>query len=312
MALPRRRTPTAAVLPLATVLLLAGCGARTATSSAKAPAASGTSTASTSAPSGSGPVDVLFAASLQKLLNGTVGPAFDAATGYRFTGTAGDSGALANQIKARTAAADVFISASPSKDEALEGAANGDLVSWYATFATSDLELGYDPASRFAGPLTSSPWYAVLAQPGVLVGRTDPATDPKGALTVTVLDDAATAFHQPALSALATSDSDVFPEAALVGRLQAGQLDAGFFYAVEAASNGIKTVALTGVPTQHATYTITIPADAPHPDAAAAFVRYLLASARATTLRDAGLAPASPAQVTGTPPAGLSTALAGS
>ena len=41
----------------------------------------------------------------------------------------------------------------PSKNTGLEGAANGNWVSWYALFATSPLVLGYNPKSKFAaGP----------------------------------------------------------------------------------------------------------------------------------------------------------------
>ena len=295
------------VVAAGAVVVLGGCGSTTVKAThatTTGPPSTSTSTSSTVA-RGSGPVDVYFAASLQKLMHGSVGPAFDAATGYTFTGTPGESGTLANEIKAKTAAADVFISASPAKDQLLEGTAGGNLVTGYATFATSSLELGVNPASKFAGPLTSSPWYQVLTRPGILVGRTDPATDPKGALTVNALDAAATTYKLPALATLATSTAGVFPEATLVGRLQAGQLDVGFFYGVEAASNGIKTVPLTGVPAQHATYTVTVPADAPHPAAAAAFVAYLLSAPVAPALQAAGLAPTTPPQVSGTPPPGV-------
>ena len=109
-------------------------------------------------------------------------PGFHAATGYTFNGTSGDSGSLANEIKGKTVVGDVFISANPSKNTGLEGASNGNWVSWYALFATSPLVLGYNPNSKFAQDLKTEPWYEVLAKPGILVGRTDPATDPKGVL----------------------------------------------------------------------------------------------------------------------------------
>ena len=133
-------------------------------------------------------------------MNNNVGPAFNSATGYTFTGFSGDSGTLANEIKAGTTqkGADVYISASPSKNTGLEGTANGNLISWYANFATSPLVIGYNPNSKFAADLKTMPWYKVVAMPGFKLGRTDPATDPKGVLAVTALKTAATADNEPA------------------------------------------------------------------------------------------------------------------
>ena len=103
------------------------------------------------------------------------------------------SDAIANGIKGGTLQGDVFISASPTVNKTLEGSANGNWVSWYAAFGSSPLVLGYNPSSKFAGALRTKPWYDVIDQPGFLIGRTDPATDPKGVLAVTALDQAAKA-----------------------------------------------------------------------------------------------------------------------
>ncbi|HUZ44778.1 MAG TPA: substrate-binding domain-containing protein [Acidimicrobiales bacterium] len=257
-----------------------------------------------SATRGSGPVDVLYAGSLVALMDNGVGPAFGSSSGYTFIGTSGDSGSLANEIKGKVETGDVYISASAAKDALLEGTANGNWVSWYASFAQSPLVIGYNPKSKFAAQLASKPWYEVVDQPGFLLGRTDPATDPKGKLSVKALDQAATAHHQPALAALATSTSNLFAENTLVGRLQAGQLDAGFFYGVEAKAAGIPTVTLPGS-TLAAHYTITVLAHAPHEAGALAFVRYLLEPAGAAELARAGLALTRPIQVSGTPPPSL-------
>jgi molybdate/tungstate transport system substrate-binding protein len=78
----------------------------------------------------------------------------------------------------------------------------------------------------------------VITEPGFLLGPTDPKTDPKGALTATALKDAAETYDDPKLAAIATSTSNVFPEETLVGRLQAGQLDAGFFYTSQTTPAG--------------------------------------------------------------------------
>ena len=98
----------------------------------------------------SGPVDVLSAGSLQDLLQQQIGPAFQKATGYTLNDTSMGSDAIANGIKGGTLQGDVFISASPAVNGALEGAANGNWVSWYAMFGSSPFVLGYNPSSRFA------------------------------------------------------------------------------------------------------------------------------------------------------------------
>jgi molybdate/tungstate transport system substrate-binding protein len=124
------------------------------------------------------------------------------------------------------------------------------------------------------------------------VGRTDPKLDPKGVLTVEALDNAARKLHYPAL-ARALSSFEVFPETSLVGRLQAGQLDAGFFYAVEAKTAKLSTVSLSPV-YKYAEYTVTILNRAPNPAGAAALVRYLLNAERTYSLNKTGLNPMRP------------------
>jgi len=248
--------------------------------------------------SGNGPVAVIYAGSLAKLMEDDIGPAFEKATGDGFQGFGGGSGEDAKQIKGRVRRVDVFVSASPEADTELEGAGNGGWVSWYSTFATTPLVLGYDPRSRFGRELADGePWYEVIAQPGIRVGRTDPKLDPKGALTVQALEQAATKLHDPALVKLEGS-FPVFPETDLVGRLQAGQLDAGFFYAIEADVAHIPSVSLAPV-SKTAAYTLTILDHAPHRAGAEAFVRYLLAASDTSTLTRNGLTPISPPKLTG-------------
>ncbi len=246
----------------------------------------------------SGPVDVLYAGSFEDLMQQVVGPAFTRATGYSVNGFSGGSDALASEIRGKTEVGDVFISASPTVNNTLEGSTNGSWVSWYAGFATSPLVLGYNPSSKFAAALESKRWYEVVGQPGFLLGRTDPATDPKGVLAVEALDKAAKIHHLPALATLATSSTNVFPETSLVGELQAGQLDAGFFYGVEASAAHLKTVPLTGT-NLSAHYTITVLNRAPHAAAARAFVAFLLGRTGQAILKRSGLVPSVPPTLNG-------------
>jgi molybdate/tungstate transport system substrate-binding protein len=283
-------------------LALAGCAGGGSGGSSSAATPSGSTPSSAAA--GSGPVHVLYAGSLVNLMEKQLGPAFGKATGYTFAGEGGGSDGLANEIKGKVKQADVFISASPATNQKLQGTTNGDWVSWYATFASSPLVIGYNPNSKFAADLKSKPWAQVAAEPGFTLGRTDPATDPKGKLAVQALD-------QVGLTAQAADQSSVFPETELIGRLQAGQLDAGFFYSTEATSAKLTTIPAAPVSLQ-ATYTLTVVNHAPDQAGAEAFVNYLLSPPGQDILKAAGLQLTTPPKVAGTAaavPAALHPAL---
>jgi molybdate/tungstate transport system substrate-binding protein len=238
-------------------------------------------------------------------MNKRIGPAFQRATGYSFTGFPAGSKDLANEIKGKVRQGDVFISASPRVNATLKGPANGDWVSWYAPFGSTALVVGYNPNSRFAAALKTGPWYRVVAENGFRLGYTDPKLDPKGVLAVAALQQAAQAYKQPALGRIASSQADLFPEQDLVGRLQSGQLDAGFFYTVEAASAHIPTVPLGAIHEQ-AKYTISVLNRAPNQPGAVAFVKFLLGPRGQTLLRRVGLTVTSMPAATGSGvPAGL-------
>lgn len=285
MRFGRARAAHLAAVALAT-LAAGGCGSASSSSSAA------------ESRSAHGSVAVIYAGSLSKLMEDSIGPAFERATGYSFEGFGGGSGEDAKQIKAKVRRLDVFVSASAEADRELEGAAGGNWVSWYATFASTPLVLGYDPASSFGRELAAGePWYRVLSQPGIKVGRTDPRLDPKGALTLAALAEAAKKLGDPHLASL-QSAFPVFPETDLVGRLQAGQLDAGFLYAVEANVAKIPTVALAPA-AKSAEYTVSVLNQAPDPAGAAAFVRYLLKASSAPALVHGGLGVIAPARLSG-------------
>jgi molybdate transport system substrate-binding protein len=121
---------------------------------------------------------------------------------------------------------------------------------------------------------------------------TDPKLDPKGKLTVEAMDEAAAKLGMPELKSVLPKFS-VFPEEDLVGRLEAGQLDAGFFYSNEAKEQHIPTVPIAPVAAS-ATYTVTILKGAPNPAGAEAFVSYLLGPTGRATLQRHGLTVLSP------------------
>jgi molybdate/tungstate transport system substrate-binding protein len=243
--------------------------------------------------SAAGAVNVLYAGSLVNLMEHGVGPAFDKATGDQFQGYAGGSVGLANQIKGKLRKGDVFISANPKVNDSLTGAAHGGWVSWYVTFAQSPLVIGYSASSKFAADFKTKPWYQVLMEPGIKIGRTDPKLDPKGALTLTLMKQAETFYNSPGLSQKVLGAPDnpaqVLPEETLVGRLQSGQLDAGFFYSTETSDAKIPALSLPAQITPRAVYTVTILHDAANAAGADQLVAYLLGSDGQNLLKEHGL-----------------------
>jgi molybdate/tungstate transport system substrate-binding protein len=297
-----RRRFTAVIGISCGVLAIAACSSSNSSSSGtptSAAASASTSASASATPTGSGPVDVLYAGSLVDIMQNQIGPAFQKATGYSVSGISAGSKDLASEIKGKVHVGDVFISASPKVNASLEGSENGDWVTWYLTFASSGLVLGYNPNSKFANDLKTKPWYEAITEPGIRVGFTDPATDPKGELVAEALADTAKSKNLPALTTLAADKNDVFPEETLVGRLQSGQLDAGFFYTIEANAAKIPTVPLTSTDLK-ATYTITILNNAPHEPAAEAFVSYLLGPDGTAALSQDGFKLVTPPTLAGT------------
>lgn len=241
----------------------------------------------------SGTVRVLYAGSLVNLMERSVGPAFKKATGLDFQGYAAGSNKIANEIKGRLRRGDVFISASPKVNGLLMGDANGNHETWYVNFAKSPLMIGYDPRSKFAEDFRTKRWDKVLQEPGIRVGRTDPRLDPKGAFTVQMVARAADLYHEPDLVqkilGAPENPAQVLPEETLVGRLQSGQLDAGFFYSTETSDLKIPAVAPEAALHAQADYTLAILADAPNADGAARFVDFLLSRQGAALLKAHGV-----------------------
>ena len=257
-------------------------------------------------------VSVLYAGSLATIMENGVGPAFSKATGIAYKGEAHGSLGAARLIHDHLRSPDVFISADPAVNEnVLMGSKNGNLVTWFATFASSQLVLAYNPKSRFAADFAAAaagktPWYEVLAKPGVRFGRGDPTIDPKGYRTLFLFNLAGKHYRRPEIPALlgeALNPAQVLPEVSLLARVESGQFDAGIFYKHEIVAYKLPFVSfppeinlsdsrfagfyaqatyttpngerVSGAPIL---FTITIPKTVKDQAAAKAFVRFLLSS----------------------------------
>jgi molybdate/tungstate transport system substrate-binding protein len=206
----------------------------------------------------------------------------------------------------------VYISADPLVNQKLlMGPENGNLVRWYVTLASSQLVLGYNPASRFAAKFAAVragtlSWYELLETPGLRFGRGDPSIDPKGYRTLFLFDLAGKFYHRPDIPRVLgepLNPSQVFPEVVLLARLESGEFDAGIFYKHEAVAHKLPFLALppeinlgdqrfaasyaqesydtktgehvVGAPI---VFTITIPETVHQRAAALAFVKFVLSS----------------------------------
>ena len=242
-------------------------------------------------------VTVLYAGSLVGLMERSIGPAFKQQTGNEFRGHTGGSQELAKAVKEGALQGDIFISADPKVNALLSGPTNADKVKWYVTFAESPLVLGVSPSSGFAAGAKGKSWDEVLMQPGAKIGRTDPAKDPKGALTVEFLKKA----DKPELAKIVLEHSSVLPEEALVKTIQSGELVVGFFYSVETTDAGLTAIDLPAGITPKAIYTLTILQNAPSSDGAQKFIFFLLGPKGSELLKEHGLSLTRP-QLTGPDP----------
>lgn len=259
----------------------------------------------------SGTVNAFYAGSLVNLNENLIGPAFASLTGYTYQGKGAGSGAIANQIKGKIATPDVVEFADPAVNATLMGSANGNYVSWYFTYASSSMVIGFDPTSKVAKEFVAvqkhkEPFYKALQQKGLSIGRTDPNIDPKGYRALWMAKLIQKHYRLKNFEKKLFGDNEnpaqVFPEEVLVARMLTGQVNAGVFYLSEVKDLGIPYITLppqvnlssskyaklyatqhytnpttkvtvTGAPIQ---YTITIPRTVRNTTGAEAFVKFVL------------------------------------
>jgi molybdate/tungstate transport system substrate-binding protein len=222
-------------------LAAAGCGSSSSSGGSSSPSSSGSGSAAVS-----GTANVAYAASLAFLNEKIVGPAFAKATGLKYAGRAGPSDGLESEIASGQITPDVF--------EAVGGDNITPLfpkfTSWYVQYATTSIVLAYNPKSKYASqfaaiaagkkPITAL--FPILEKPGFKLGRTDPNLDPQGRAFIYMLELAQMVYHLPADTVHkiigsapgSANSSEIFDEAALEPRLQAGQLDASSAYLSQA------------------------------------------------------------------------------
>ena len=233
-----------------------------------APASGAATTTTTHAPQ-AGTADVAYAGSLLTVNEQSVGPAFQGATGYSYTGRGAESLAISQEILAGTIQPGVFesVGAAPIKPLVPK------FTTWYVSFAASPIVVAYNPSSPdaatfkaiAAGRQPIAKLFSLMAHPGFRLGRTDPNTDPQGRGFVLMLELAKKYGVSPSmltsiLGGTATGASpEVYAETSLLAHLEAGQLDAASAYRSQAIQQHLPYISLPasinlGTPSMKAAY----------------------------------------------------------
>jgi molybdate/tungstate transport system substrate-binding protein len=215
-------------------LAAAGCGS-------SSPSSSGSGK-----PKVSGTASVAYASSLQYLNETDAAPAFQTATGYKFSGRGASSGDLETDIASGEIAPNVFESVGGDNITPLEP----KFTKWYVQYAGTSMVVAYNPNGKYAsqfkaiadGKKPLKDLFTLLQTPGLKLGRTDPNIDPQGRDFIYMLELAQMAYHLPADTVTkilggpegSASSSEIYAESSLDSTLQSGQLDAASAFITQA------------------------------------------------------------------------------
>jgi molybdate/tungstate transport system substrate-binding protein len=193
---------------------------------------------------------VAYAGSMGVMMDGAAGPSFAREHHATYQGIGQGSYALAHLLAGHQLQADVFVTITPGPMQVLKQAG---MVSSAVAVASTQMVISYSPKSRFAKDFAAAAqgkktWYDVLSEPGLRLGRTDPAIDPQGANVLLSLQLAADYYHRPNLLKQITGSpqnpAQIFTEPSLMSRLEAGQIDAAVSYLSAAQSHHLPTITL--------------------------------------------------------------------
>ncbi len=193
---------------------------------------------------------VAYAGSMGVVMDQALGPAFTKTHHATWQGIGQGSYALARLLAARQMRADVFVGITPGPLHVLQKAGR---IGHAVPIASTRMVVIYSPKSRFAADFAAAakgakPWYEVLREPGLRLGRTDPAIDPQGANALLTLQLAQRYYHRPgllrAIAGPLQNPRQIFSESSLMSRLEAGQIDAAIGYRSAAYSHHLPTIAL--------------------------------------------------------------------
>ena len=319
------------------VTLAAGCSSGSSTSSANTPAGTGTPTSSSSlasSPTAFGSLTVFGAGTLDTPFTAEIAAFEKANPGVTVHSQFGASGNMVKDVTQLGQPDDVLGVADYSLIPKLMSAGSKPHAAWYLGFVSNQITFAYTSHSKGAAQLTPSNWYKVLAEPGVRIGRSNPAADPSGYQVLQMLQLAQGYYHDPGLSAAVlknSPDSSVAEtETSLLAALQSGQIDYLAIYKSDALEEHLKYIAmpaqinlsdssmaaayakvtvnagsLGNLTAKPIIYGLTIPSNAPDPAMAQKFISFVLSPQGQAIMSSNGFVVISPALASGTVPASL-------
>jgi len=182
-------------------------------------------------------------------------------------------------------------------------------ATWNIKFAANQMSIAYTDRSRYAEALTADNWLDLVMRADVAFGRSDPNTDPCGYRTLLTAKLAEKHYARPGFAErLAQKDRRFMrpKETDLLALLETGAIDYVFIYRSVAEQHRLRWLALPEEihlgnadladwyasvsveisgpepgttmtqPGAPMVYGVTIPTNAPNPEAALAFVAFLL------------------------------------
>ena len=318
----RWRLPTLALLVFVLLALgAAACGSSSSATGATSPSQSATTASKTLIVYGAGTLAAPFAQEIAAFKQQNPG-----VTVHSQFGASGD---MVKAITQLGEPADVLGVADYSLiPKEMYSVGGKSYASWYVGFVANQITFAYTGNSKGASQLTPSNWYKVLAEPGVRIGRSNPAADPSGYQILQTLKLAQSYYHDLALSAAVlknSPDSSVAEtETSLLGALQSGQIDYLAIYRSDALQNHLKYVDLppqislsnpalaksyakvsvqgpsglvTGKPI---IYGLTVPSNAPNAALGEQFVAFVLGAKGQAIMHASGFVVISPALASST------------
>jgi molybdate/tungstate transport system substrate-binding protein len=207
-----------------------------------------------------------------------------------------------------------------------------DFANWNVRFATNQLVLCYTDQSRYADQINDKNWYDILQKKEVVWGQSDPNLDPCGYRSLMVMQLAEKFYHIDDLYQKLVDnrpERNIRPKAVeLVNLLKTGNMDYAWEYLSVAIQHGLNYVKLdehinlgnykyddlykqaqvkvTGKKPntwitkkgKSCTYGITMIKNAPNPEAAKAFLKFLLSPDKGLKiLKEMGQPPFIPCRV---------------
>ena len=205
-----------------------------------------------------------------------------------------------------------------------------DFASWNIKFAVNEMTITFTDKSKKANIINHNNWYDLLLRDDVSFGRSDPNADPCGYRTVLTVKLAEKYYGEEGLSRKLLNKDKKFirsKETDLLGLLEAGAIDYIFIYRSVARQHNLKFITLPdeinlkdpryaeryasvsvkisgkkpgmfierkGAPM---VYGVTVPDNAPSPELAIKFVKYLLEESKGQKIMSSnGQPPVAPAQ----------------